>query len=79
MPSPRGCGYEKQILRRLVEMERGECEGKPPHGLKNKNKAKVIRQRGEEPVRQAWYRMSGVDLTAIDARAQEAHYRRQAH
>src|SRR5229473_5301082 len=34
--------------------------------LKNKNKAKKIRQRREEPMRQALYRMSGVDLTAID-------------
>lgn len=27
----------------------------------------MIRQRGEEPMRQAFYRMSGADLTAIDA------------
>lgn len=27
----------------------------------------MIRQRGEEPMREAWYKMSGVDLTAIDA------------
>jgi len=35
--------------------------------LKNKEKARCIQRRGEEPLRQALYRMSGVDLTAIDA------------
>ena len=33
----------------------------------NPNKAKAIKQRGEDPLRQALYRMSGVDLTTIDA------------
>jgi transposase len=59
--------YEAEIQRRLAEMERVDCEGKQASPLKNKNKAKMIRQRGEEPMRQALYRMSGVDLTAIDA------------
>ena len=59
--------YEKEILRRLGEMERAEYREKQAPTLQNKNKAKMIRQRGEEPMRQALYRMSGVDLTAIDA------------
>ena len=59
--------YEKEILRRLAEMERTDCQGKQAPELKNQNKAKMIRRRGEEPMRQAMYRMSGVDLTAIDA------------
>ena len=59
--------YQKEIGRRLAEMERLDCEGKQAPPLKNKNKAKMIRQRGEEPMRQAFYRVSGVDLTAIDA------------
>jgi hypothetical protein len=37
----------------------------PP--LKNPNKAKTIKQRGQEAKRQALYRMSGVDVTQIDA------------
>lgn len=53
--------YEQEILRRLAEMEGADCQGKPAPELKNKNKAKMIRQRGEEPIRQALYRMSGVD------------------
>ena len=59
--------YEQEILRRLAEMERADCQGQPAPQLKNQNKAKMIRQRGEEPMRQALYRMSGVDLTAVDA------------
>lgn len=58
--------YEKEILRRLEDLERAEPKGTQAPMLKNGNKAKMIRQRGEEPMRQAFYRMSGVDLTAVD-------------
>ena len=51
--------YENEILRQLAEMQRGDCQGHQAPKLKNENKAKMIRQRGEEPMRQAWYRMSG--------------------
>jgi hypothetical protein len=37
----------------------------PP--VKNSQKAKSIRKRGEEPKREALYRIGGVDLTSIDA------------
>lgn len=59
--------YQEEILRRLAEMERPDCQGKPAQDLKNQNKAKMIRQRGQEPMRNALYRISGVDLTTIDA------------
>lgn len=59
--------YEEEILRRLAEMERPDYHGRPAPKLQNRNKAKMIRQRGEEDLRNAFYRMSGVDLTAIDA------------
>ena len=59
--------YEKEILRRLAQMEPPEAPSQPAPDLRNKNKAKKIRDRGEEPIRQALYRMSGVDLTSIDA------------
>jgi transposase len=62
----RVAAYEKEILRRLAELEREGCKGTAAPKLKNGNKAKMIRQRGEEPMRQAFYRMSGMDLTAID-------------
>ena len=59
--------YEKEILRKLGEMEREEYRKQEVPPLNNPQKAKLIRKRGEEPMRQALYRMSGVDLTGIDA------------
>jgi transposase len=59
--------YEKEMLRKLGEMERQQLQGQTAPDLKNPNKAKAIRKRGEEPKRHAFYRMSGVDLASIDA------------
>ena len=51
----------------LAEMEREDCRGQEPPQLNNPEKTKAIKKRGEEPLRQALYRISGVDLTGIDA------------
>jgi transposase len=59
--------YAQEILRRLAEMEREGFRGQAAPPVTNLQKAKAIRKRGEEPMRQALYRMSGVDLTGIDA------------
>jgi transposase len=59
--------YEKEILRKLGAMEREEQRGQTAPPLPNANKAKAIKKRGQEPKRQASYRMSGVDITHIDA------------
>jgi len=59
--------YEREILGKLAKMEREECHGQEPPKLNNPQKAKGIKKRGEEPLRQALYRISGVDLTGIDA------------
>jgi transposase len=59
--------YEGAILEKLREMERDDCQGEKPPPLKNKGKAQAIRKRGQESLRQALYRVSGEDLTAIDA------------
>jgi transposase len=59
--------YEKEILRQLANLEPPENRDQTAPALQNPNKAKMIRQRGEEPMRQAFYRMSGADLTTIDA------------
>lgn len=59
--------YEKEILRKLAEMEREECRGEAVPKVKNPKKGQTIQRRGEEPMRQALYRLSGVDLTGIDA------------
>ncbi len=59
--------YDRKILEKLTEMTAEERRGEMAPELKNKEKARAIRRRGEEPLRQALYRMSGVDLTGIDA------------
>src|SRR5713101_3256241 len=59
--------YEREILRQLGEMERAECRGQETPKVNNPQKAKAIKKRGEEPLREALYRISGVDLTGIDA------------
>ena len=56
--------YEREILRQLATMAQTDDTPPPPTNL---NKARAIKRRGEEPLRHALYRMSGVDLTTIDA------------
>jgi transposase len=63
--------YDQEILRKLGEMEREQQRGKTAPPLNNPNKAKGIKKRGQEARRQALYRMSGVDITQIDAIAVE--------
>jgi transposase len=59
--------YEQEILRKLAAMERDELRGQPIPAVGNAVKQRALRRRGQEPMREAWYRMSGVDLTEIDA------------
>lgn len=58
--------YDREILRQLGQMAHTDRAGDAPPP-RNPNKAKAIKKRGEDPLRQALYRMSGVDLTTIDA------------
>jgi transposase len=59
--------YEKEIVRKLGEMEQEEKRGQTPPPLNHANKARMIKHRGQKEKREALYRMSGVDLTQIDA------------
>jgi transposase len=59
--------YEREILRKLGELEAERQAGKTAPPLKNANKARMIKNRGQAAKRQALYRMSGVDATQIDA------------
>jgi len=43
--------YEKEILRKLGEMEREEHHEPTAPPLNNSNKAKMIKKRGQEPMR----------------------------
>jgi transposase len=58
--------YEREILRQLEAMTQADRRDDPPPPP-NPAKAKAIKARGEDPLRRALYRMSGVDLTSIDA------------
>jgi transposase len=59
--------YDEEILRRLAGMQPESTRGGAVPPVKNPQKAKAIRKLGQEPMREALYRMSGVDLTSIDA------------
>ena len=59
--------YEQEILRKLGEMEREEPHEPTAPPLQNAHKARKIKDRGQETKRQALYRISGVDMTQIDA------------
>jgi transposase len=59
--------YDGEILRKLAAMQREEFREQPPPKVRNPQKAKAMKKRGEEPMREALFRMSGVDLTSIDA------------
>jgi len=59
--------YDREILRKLSTMQAEEFRELPVPKVKNPQKAKAIKKRGEEPMREALYRMSGVDLTTIDS------------
>jgi transposase len=59
--------YNQEILRKLGEMKQGNGPGEAVPGVNNPQKAKTIKKRGQETMRQALYRMAGVDLTSIDA------------
>ena len=59
--------YEREILRQLGEMARADRRGDDAPPPTTPQKARTLKTRGEDPLRHALYRMSGVDLTAIDA------------
>jgi transposase len=59
--------YEQEIQRKLGEMEPEQRRGTTAPPLDNANKARGIKRRGQEAMRQCLYRMSGVDATQIDA------------
>src|SRR5437867_6462864 len=59
--------YEREIERQLAAMTPPDRRNDQAPPLSKSTKARAITKRGEELLRQALYRMSGVDLTAIDA------------
>lgn len=59
--------YDQEIQRQLVQMTPTERRDVAPPPPPNPTKAKAMKSRGHDPLRQALYRVSGVDLTSIDA------------
>lgn len=59
--------YDQEILRKLAEMAPEERREGPVPPVRNPQKVKTIQRRGQEPKRQALFRMSGVDAIQIDA------------
>jgi transposase len=58
--------YESQILSYITTLQPADtCDASAPPPA-SKSKAKNLIKRGQEPMRQGLYRLSGVDLTTID-------------
>ncbi len=58
--------YDEEIKRILSQFQPPEAAGLEPPPNPNSAKEKALRQRGDQPLRTALWRFSGVDLTRID-------------
>lgn len=58
--------YDREILSCIAELTADKADDTPLPPHRSKTKAGNITKRGQEPLRQALYRMCGFDLTAID-------------
>lgn len=59
--------YDREILRYLQQMTPPDRRDTPAPPPTRPSKAKTLKARGEEPLRQALFRLTGVDLTTVDA------------
>lgn len=57
--------YRAEILKVMAELQPSEASEVEVPEIENKNKRKNIRKRGQEPMRAALYRLSGVDMTEL--------------
>ena len=58
--------YDTEILNYIESLQPPEANDSSVPPPATKTKARAIVKRGQEPLRQALYRMSGIDLTTID-------------
>lgn len=58
--------YEEKILNSIISLQPEDARDKEVPPPASKSKAKNLAKRGQEPLREALYRLSGVDLTSID-------------
>jgi transposase len=61
--------YDERLRERLAELAPTEREGQPAPAHPKASKAKASQQTGDEALRTALWRLSGVDLTTIDGLA----------
>jgi len=64
--------YEKRILEQLEALQPPERKEQPVPEHPNKRKGRALKYRGDQVVREALWRLAGVDLTRIDAINSEA-------
>ena len=58
--------YDSEILHYISTLQPADKADVPVPPHQSKTKAKNFAKRGQEPLRQALYRLSGIDLTSID-------------
>jgi transposase len=58
--------YDQEILQALKKLEQASLNQQEVPDLTRPEKMKSMNKRGQQPVREALYRMSGTDLTTID-------------
>jgi len=58
--------YDSEILAYLTKLQPEGTTAQPAPTHHSKSKARSLAKRGQEPLRQALYRFSGFDMTAID-------------
>ena len=58
--------YDQEILQALKKLEQASMNHQAVPDLTRKEKMQSLKKRGQQPVREALYRMSGTDLTTID-------------
>lgn len=59
--------YQREIEKQVQALRCAEADRHPLQPIRNKAKAKAIKRRGQEPMREVLHGMAGVDLTSIDA------------
>jgi len=59
--------YDAAIMQALQRLEQPELQHSAPPALPTTSKMRTLMRRGQEPMREALYRLNGVDLLTIDA------------
>jgi transposase len=58
--------YQREIQKQMQALRCKQADGNPLQAVKNKEKAKAIKRRGQEPMREVLHGLAGADLTTID-------------